>query len=51
MIMYTLSEPKTKLHESLLRCVRGCFCEIDFLKKDIERGRKTKPIVCGDNPS
>jgi ArsR family transcriptional regulator len=45
MIMYALAEPRSKLHETLLCCVRGCFGEIDFLKKDIERDKKTKPIV------
>jgi ArsR family transcriptional regulator len=48
MIMYALAEPRSKLHETLLCCVRGCFQEIDFLKKDIARARKTKPIICED---
>jgi ArsR family transcriptional regulator len=46
MIMYSLAEPNNAVHASLLRCVRGCFQEIDLLKCDIERGKKTKPILC-----
>lgn len=46
MVMYSLAEAKNAVHESLLRCVRGCFQEIDFLKRDIERGKKQKPILC-----
>jgi len=46
MIMYSLAEPANPVHAALLRCVRGCFQEIDFLQRDIERGKKTKPIVC-----
>ena len=46
MIMYSLAEPANPVHAALLRCVRGCFQEIDFLQRDIERGKKTKPILC-----
>jgi ArsR family transcriptional regulator len=45
-IMYALASPRSKLHETLLCCVRGCFGEIDFLQQDIARARKTKPVVC-----
>jgi ArsR family transcriptional regulator len=46
MIMYSLAEPKNPVHAALLRCVRGCFQEIDFLKRDTARGKKQKPIIC-----
>jgi ArsR family transcriptional regulator len=46
MIMYALAGPRSKLHATLLGCVSGCFQEIDFLKKDIERDKKIKPIIC-----
>ena len=46
MIMYSLADPANPVHAALLRCVRGCFQEIDFLQRDIDRGKKTKPIVC-----
>jgi ArsR family transcriptional regulator len=45
-IMYSLAGPKNPVHAALLRCVRGCFQEFEFLKRDIERGKKTKPILC-----
>jgi ArsR family transcriptional regulator, arsenate/arsenite/antimonite-responsive transcriptional repressor len=47
MIVYSLSEAKNPVHASLLRCVRGCFREIDFLQRDIERSSKTEPIIGG----
>jgi len=46
MIMYSLAEPANNVHAALLRCVRGCFREIEFLQRDTERGKKTKPILC-----
>jgi len=46
MIMYSLAEPGNEVHAALLRCVRGCFQKIDFLQRDIERHKKTKPILC-----
>ncbi len=46
MIMYALAEPTGPLHATLVRCVKGCFQEIDFLQRDIERDKKTKPILC-----
>lgn len=45
-IMYSLAAPTSPLHAALIRCVGGCFQEIDFLKRDLERARKSKPIVC-----
>jgi ArsR family transcriptional regulator len=46
MIMYSLAEPTGAVHETLLRCVKCCFGDIDFLRRDIERGKKQKPIIC-----
>jgi ArsR family transcriptional regulator, arsenate/arsenite/antimonite-responsive transcriptional repressor len=46
MIMYSLAKPKNVVHAALHRCVRGCFQEIEFLQRDIKRGKKTKPIIC-----
>lgn len=45
-IMYSLAEPRNEVHAALLHCVRGCFQKIDFLQRDIERDKKTKPILC-----
>ncbi len=46
MIVYSLAKENSPVHAALVRCVRGCFQEIDFLKRDIERAKKTKPIIC-----
>ena len=46
MIMYSLARPTNSIHETLLKCVRGCFQDIDFLKRDTERDKKQKPIIC-----
>lgn len=46
MIMYSLAEPTNSVHESLLRCVKNCFCDVEFLQRDRERAKKTKPILC-----
>jgi len=45
MIMYSLAPPRNPVHAALLRCVRGCFREISFLQRDIERSRQTEPIL------
>ena len=45
-IMYSLAEPGNEVHATLLHCMRGCFQKIDFLQRDIERDKKTKPILC-----
>jgi ArsR family transcriptional regulator len=39
-IHYSLAKPQSKVHESLLRCVRSCFCDVDFLKRDLKRDRQ-----------
>ena len=46
LIMYSLAEPKGAVHGALHRCIRGCFREIEFLQRDIARGKKRKPILC-----
>jgi ArsR family transcriptional regulator len=46
LIMYSLAEPTNAIHATLLKCVRGCFQEIGFLQRDIDKAKKTKPIVC-----
>ena len=38
-IHYSLAEPQSSVHESLLRCVRNCLCDVDFLKRDLKRDR------------
>ncbi len=44
--MYGLVKPQNSVHASLLRCLRGCFSGIDFLQRDIERGRKLPRVKC-----
>jgi ArsR family transcriptional regulator len=45
-MIYSLAKPRSPLHETLLRCVRGCFGEIDFLKRDLQRRKKFKSSRC-----
>lgn len=49
MIIYSLAPANNAVHASLLRCLNGCFTEISFLKRDIERDRRTKPIFWKNN--
>ncbi|MGA2220264.1 MAG: metalloregulator ArsR/SmtB family transcription factor [Verrucomicrobiia bacterium] len=46
MVMYSLAEPRDAVHAALLRCIRGCFREFDFLRRDMERGKKAKRVIC-----
>ena len=46
MLMYSLTPAGNSVHDALLRCVKCCFSEIDFLRQDIARGKKLKPIIC-----
>jgi ArsR family transcriptional regulator, arsenate/arsenite/antimonite-responsive transcriptional repressor len=39
-IHYSLAKPKSGVHEALLRCMRSCFCGVDFLKRDLTRDRR-----------
>lgn len=43
---YSLAKPRDSVHASLVRCIKGCFGDVDFLQRDIERGRKLPPVVC-----
>lgn len=43
-IHYSLAPPQSTVHESLLRCVRHCFCDVDFLKQDLDRDKE----CCGE---
>lgn len=43
---YSLAQPRNSVHASLLRCLRGCFTNIDFLQRDITRGRQMKRVRC-----
>lgn len=45
MVLYSLAEPNGAVHNSLVRCIKTCFAELEFLRRDIERGRKLKPII------
>ncbi len=45
-IMYALAAPRNEVHAALIHCVRGCFQKIDFLRRDIARDKKSKPIIC-----
>lgn len=44
--MYGLAKPRNAVHDSLIRCLRGCFTDIDFLQRDIVRGRQMKRVRC-----
>jgi ArsR family transcriptional regulator len=48
-ILYALAEPRHAAHAAMLRCVRGCFQEIDFLRRDIQRDKKQEPILCDES--
>ena len=39
-IHYSLAEPQSSVHQSLLRCVKNCFCDIDFLNQDLKRDKE-----------
>jgi ArsR family transcriptional regulator len=41
-VIYSLAPARDTVHAAMLRCVKGCFCEIDFLKHDIKRASKAK---------
>jgi len=45
-VTYGLAKPGNAVHASLLRCLRGCFSNIDFLQRDITRGRKLPRVKC-----
>ena len=33
-VMYKLARPRNSVHESLVRCVKNCFRNVEFLKRD-----------------
>lgn len=44
MIFYALAPATNPVHRSLLRCLRGCFTDIAFLRRDLDRDRQAQPI-------
>ena len=49
-VIYSLAEARDPVHAALLRCVRGCFQEIEMLQVDLARRSKLKsPRCCGVN--
>lgn len=48
-IMYSLAKPQNSVHELLVKCVKNCFGEIEFLKRDTAAARKSHPILCEDS--
>jgi len=48
-VMYSLAKPQNSVHESLLRCVKNCFRDIEFLKRDATAARKCHPVLCEDS--
>ncbi|MGD0650899.1 MAG: metalloregulator ArsR/SmtB family transcription factor [Verrucomicrobiia bacterium] len=46
MIMYSLAPAGSDVHALLLRCVRNCLCGVEFMRRDIERGKNRKPVIC-----
>jgi ArsR family transcriptional regulator, arsenate/arsenite/antimonite-responsive transcriptional repressor len=51
-VVYSLAGARGPVHEALLRCVRGCFREIEFLKSDLARRARLKSPRCclGEKP-
>jgi ArsR family transcriptional regulator len=45
-VIYSLTEARDPVHAALLRCVRGCFQEIETLKTDLARRQKLKSPRC-----
>jgi len=45
-VIYALTEARDPVHAALLRCVRGCFQEIEILKTDLSRRRNAKSPRC-----
>ncbi len=45
-VIYTLTEAHDPVHAALLRCVRGCFQEIETLRRDLARRAKLKSPRC-----
>jgi ArsR family transcriptional regulator len=50
-VMYSLARPTNRTHASLLRCVRTCFSEIEFMKRDAAAVRRCRcPVTCAESP-
>ncbi len=45
-VIYSLTEAHDPVHAALLRCVRGCFQEIEMLQTDLARRAKLKSPRC-----
>jgi ArsR family transcriptional regulator len=45
-MIYALAPANDAVHESLLKCLRGCFQEVEVLKKDLARRGKLKSPRC-----
>lgn len=45
-VIYRLAPARDAVHESLLKCLRGCFREIAVLQKDTARRGKIKSPRC-----
>ncbi len=45
-VIYALAPASDAVHASLLRCLRGCFQEVELLKKDSARRAKLKSPRC-----
>ncbi|MFI5350544.1 MAG: ArsR/SmtB family transcription factor [Elusimicrobiota bacterium] len=39
---YSLAETSGKFHRSLIGCLRGCFSEVEVLRRDVERLRNSE---------
>jgi len=45
-VIYSLAPAADAVHESLLKCLRGCFREVEVLKRDAARRTKLKSPRC-----
>jgi len=43
---YSLTKPKGKFHTSLIQCLKGCFDEVDVLRKDSRTLKRSKTTRC-----
>jgi ArsR family transcriptional regulator len=45
-VIYSLAHARDPVHAALLRCVRGCFQEVEMLQMDLARRAKLKSPRC-----
>ena len=45
-VIYTLAKARNPVHAALLRCVRGCFQELEIVNADLARRQKLKSPRC-----